>query len=81
MLCNRVKYLRRSEGFDLTQEQLANELGVSRQTIVELEKGRPPSAELLLKVADFFNKDPREIFFSEIVVSNLQRESSKVSTA
>lgn len=60
---NKVKYLRRSEGFDLTQEQLAIELGVSRQTIVELEKGRPPSAELMLKISTFFNKDPREIFF------------------
>lgn len=80
MLKNRVKYLRRSEGFDLTQEQLAIELGVSRQTIIELEKGRPPSAELLLKVASFFNKDPREIFFADGVVSNLQNGDHKVST-
>jgi putative transcriptional regulator len=79
MLKNKVKYLRRSEGFDLTQEQLAIELGVSRQTINELEKGRPPSAELLLKVSSFFNKDPREIFFAEGVVSNLQKDDQKVS--
>jgi putative transcriptional regulator len=80
MINNKVKFLRRSEGFDLTQEQLAKELGVSRQTIVELEKGRPPSAELLLKVATFFNKDPRDIFFTSNVVSNLQIEGKRVST-
>lgn len=79
MLKNRVKYLRRSEGFDLTQEQLAKALGVSRQTINELEKGRPPSAELLLKVSKFFNKDPREIFFTNDVVSNLQTQQDKIS--
>lgn len=73
--------MRRSEGFDLTQEQLANELGVSRQTIVELEKGRPPSADLLLKVSAFFNKDPRDIFFQSDVASNLQREKNNASTA
>jgi putative transcriptional regulator len=80
MLNNRVKFLRRSEGFDLTQEQLAKELGVSRPTIVELEKGRPPSAELLLKIATFFNKDPREIFFTDNGVSSLQVNNEKVST-
>lgn len=78
MIKNKIKYLRRSEGFDLTQEQLAKELGVSRQTINELEKGRPPSAELLLKISTFFNKDPREIFFTDSVVSNLQGDK-KVS--
>ena len=80
MLKNKIKYLRRSEKFDLTQEQLAAKLGVSRQTINELEKGRAPSAELLLKISSFFNMDPRDIFFIDCVVSNLQSGSDKVST-
>ena len=79
MIKNRIKYLRRSEGYDLTQEQLAERLGVSRQTIVELEKGRPPSAELLLKIATFFNTDPRDIFFTDDVVSNLQNKQKTFS--
>jgi putative transcriptional regulator len=79
-LSNNIRYLRRSEGFDLTQEQLAKELGVSRQTVNELEKGRPPSAELLLKVSSFFNKDPRDIFFTNDVASNLQ-SSEEIQTA
>ena len=74
---NKVKYLRRSEGFDLTQEQLAIELGVSRATIVELEKGRPPSAELMLKISAFFNKDPREIFFIKHGAFSLQDDAGK----
>lgn len=78
MIRNKVKYLRRSEGYDLTQEQLAVELGVSRQTIVELEKGRPPSAELLLKVSSYFNKDPRDIFFTDFVAYKTQDASEQV---
>lgn len=82
-MTNKIKFLRRSEGFDLTQEQLAEKLDVSRQTIVELEKGRPPSAELMLKIATFFNTDPREIFFTSSVVSNLQNEieNKQISSA
>lgn len=72
---NRVKYLRRSEEFDLTQQELADRLGVSRVTIsvIESEKGIP-SGELMLKIANLFNKDPREIFFANDVVSNLQNK-------
>ena len=80
MIRNKIKFLRRSEEFDLTQQQLADAVGVSRQTINELEKGRPPSAELLLKISLFFNMDPRDIFFTESVVSNLQDNGEKVHT-
>lgn len=71
---NDVKYLRRSKEFDLTQEELAKELGVSRQTIISIENGRIPSGELMLKIANFFGKDPREIFFTNDVAQNLQRK-------
>lgn len=62
-LKNNIKYLRRSEEFDLTQEQLAEVLGVSRTTIVSIENGGSTSDEMVLKIANFFKKDPREIFF------------------
>jgi len=63
-LKNNIKYLRRSENYDLTQEQLAKELGISRVTVSEIENGRQvPSGELVLRIANFFQKDPREIFF------------------
>ena len=42
---------------NLTQEDLAGALGVTRQTIIAMEKGNyTPSVALALKVASFFNK-------------------------
>jgi putative transcriptional regulator len=76
---NRVKYLRRSEQFDLTQQQLADELNVSRQTIIAIENGANTSAELMLKIANFFNTDPRNIFFINNVAQNEQ--NSDIQTA
>lgn len=64
---NRIKYLRLSEEYDMTQEQLAQALGVSRTTINAIENGKSTSGEMVLKIARFFNRDPREIFFANDV--------------
>jgi putative transcriptional regulator len=74
ILKNKIKYLRRSEKFDLTQDQLAKVLGVSRQTIIAIENGANTSAEMVIKIAEFFDKDPREIFFINGVASDLQSD-------
>jgi len=48
---------------DFTQEQLAISIGVSRQTINSIEKGRyVPSTVLALKIAALFDKKVEEIF-------------------
>ena len=48
---------------DLTQEELANRIGVSRQTINSIEKKRYiPSTVLALKISKVFNKSVNEIF-------------------
>lgn len=48
---------------DLTQESLANEIGVSRQTINSIEKNRYiPSTVLALKISRVFDKAVNEIF-------------------
>lgn len=48
---------------DLTQEELAKKVGVSRQTINSIEKGRyVPSTILALKIARVFEKPVEEIF-------------------
>lgn len=48
---------------DLTQEELAKIIGVSRQTINSIEKNRyVPSTILALKIAKVFDKNVNEIF-------------------
>lgn len=47
----------------VTQEELAQAVGVTRQTIIAIEKGNyTPSVLLALKIAKFFNKKVEEIF-------------------
>lgn len=59
---NRLKIERAK--FDLTQEQLAKKIGVSRQTINSIEKNRyVPSTILALKLSEVFNKPVNDIFF------------------
>lgn len=51
---------------DLTQEQLAKKIGVSRQTINSIEKNRyVPSTILALKLSELFDKSVNEIFYLE----------------
>lgn len=48
---------------DVTQEKLANEIGVSRQTINSIERSRfIPSVQTALKLAVFFDTDVEQIF-------------------
>ncbi|MDW0114903.1 helix-turn-helix transcriptional regulator [Sporosarcina saromensis] len=50
----------------LTQDDLAEKLEVSRQTIISLEKGRyNPSLLLAFKIAKLFNCQIEEIFNPE----------------
>ena len=51
---------------NLTQADLANRIGVSRQSINAMEKNKyVPSTVLALKIAKLFNKPVEEIFFLE----------------
>lgn len=48
---------------DITQEKLSERVGVSRQTIIAIEKGNyVPSVLLALKLAKFFKKPVEELF-------------------
>lgn len=59
---NRLKVERAIK--DLTQAQLAELIGVSRQTINAIEKGKyVPSTVLALKMAKVFEKSIEEFFF------------------
>ena len=58
---NRLKVARAEA--DLTQEELAKRIGVSRQTINAVESGRyVPSTVLALKMAQVFGKSVEEVF-------------------
>lgn len=62
-LGNRLKHCRFDHD-DMTQEALAEAAGVTRQTILSIEKGRyVPSTLLALKIAAFFRKPVEDIFF------------------
>ena len=51
---------------DITQEELADQIGVSRQTINSSEKNRyVPSTILALRISDVFNKSVNELFVLE----------------
>ena len=54
----------RFENNEMSQQELADRVGVTRQTIFSVEKGKfVPSALLALKIARTFNKTFEEIFF------------------
>lgn len=61
---NRLRELREERG--LTQEELAKALGVTRQTIIAIEKGKyDPSLRLAFKIARLFNVKIEDIFIYE----------------
>jgi putative transcriptional regulator len=58
---NNLKILR--AGANISQGDLAEKIGVSRQTINAMEKGKyVPSTVLALKIARFFARQVGEIF-------------------
>ncbi len=62
MLKNSVHTKRKAAG--LTQEDLAVAIGVTRQTIISIEKGNyVPSVLLAIKIADFFKVSVEEVFY------------------
>jgi len=58
---NRVRELRLEGG--LTQEEVADRVGVSRQTIISIESGRyNPSILLAFKLARLFSESVEDLF-------------------
>ncbi len=61
---NRLEEIRKQRG--IRQEELAEAMGVSRQTISSLENGRyNPSVILAIKLARYFGMNVEEIFLYE----------------
>ncbi len=59
---NKVKEMRQKKS--VTQEELSDSVGVSRQTIIAIEKGNyTPSLMLAILLAKFFKTSIEDIFF------------------
>jgi putative transcriptional regulator len=62
---NKIKYFRFMTG-EMTQQQLAEKTGVTRQTIIAIEKGSfNPSVKLALKLSKILNEKVENLFFLE----------------
>lgn len=62
-LANDLKKFREKRG-GISQEALATAVGVSRQTIISIEKGKfIPSSFLALKIAKYFDTSVEDIFY------------------
>ncbi|MFC1952132.1 helix-turn-helix transcriptional regulator [Chloroflexota bacterium] len=61
-ISNRIRRLR-FDNDEMTQEELANQAGCTRQTIIALEQGKyVPSIELAFKIAKAFAVTLEEVF-------------------
>ena len=61
-ISNNIRTLRFMAG-EMTQQSLAQQVGVTRQTIMAIEKGKYfPSLEVAFKIARVFNKAVEEVF-------------------
>ncbi|MFZ9010914.1 MAG: helix-turn-helix transcriptional regulator [Anaerohalosphaeraceae bacterium] len=61
-LSNNIRRLRFDAG-EMTQQQLADKVGVTRQTIIATEQGRyAPSLPLAIKIARAFGRQVEEVF-------------------
>ena len=59
---NRIRRLR-FDNDEMTQEELANRAGCTRQTIIALEQGKyVPSVELAFRIAKAFGVSLEEVF-------------------
>ena len=62
MLVNRVKDYRKGRG--LTQEDLASKIGVSRQTIISIEKNKfIPGLDVALKISSSLEVSIDKLFY------------------
>lgn len=61
-IANRIRRLRFDHG-EITQEELARRVGVTRQTIIALEAGKyTPSLELAFRIAHAFEVGVEDVF-------------------
>ena len=61
-ISNQIRVLRFQQG-EMTQQQLADQIGVTRQTVNAIEAGKySPSLEVAFRIARVFGKPLEEVF-------------------
>jgi putative transcriptional regulator len=61
-ITNRIRHLRHEKG-EMTQQQLADAVGATRQTIISIEAGKyAPSLELAFRIARVFGRGVEDVF-------------------
>ncbi|MFO0911983.1 MAG: helix-turn-helix transcriptional regulator [Pirellulales bacterium] len=77
-ISNRIRELRFTAG-ELTQQTLADRVGISRQTVIALEQGKYyPSLELAFQIAETFGVRVEDVFQRQSNSSQSKR-STKTS--
>ncbi len=80
MLNEKLKQLRKEKGY--TQESLAIELNVVRQTVSQWEKGRSvPDAEMLQRIAEVFEVDVSQLLSANPLTNTEQRDELAIQLA
>ncbi len=78
IITNRIRELRFAAG-EMTQQRLADQVGVSRQTINAIEAAKySPTLEVAFRIARIFNVAVDEVFVCTI--KNAQKNVRKKST-
>jgi putative transcriptional regulator len=79
-ISNRIRELRFNTG-EMTQQQLADSVGITRQTIIALEQGKySPSLELAFLIAETFGVGVEDVFqHQDAVRSQAARKLRKSS--
>lgn len=71
---NNIRRLR-FDADEMTQQELADKVGVTRQTIVAIEKGNySPSLELAFKISLVFNTPLQDVFSYDPVEANTKKK-------
>ena len=74
---NKIKILRAEKG--ITQEELAEAVNVTRQTIIAIEKNKyVPSLELAFRIARYFDKGDMAAFACHLCEDALTKEEIQV---
>lgn len=70
VITNRIRELRFFQG-EMTQQELADRAGITRQTVIALEQGKYyPSLELAFRLAHIFGVSVEQVFAYQSIDSN-----------